>query len=63
MLSAFRNCSVETKNSDSPPGGVPVWRRAFAGITVKSDVSPAKSTTCGLGAPAYICCLFSAQTW
>ena len=46
MLSAFRNCSVETKYSDDPAGGVPAWSRAFAGMTVKSDVSPAKSTTC-----------------
>jgi hypothetical protein len=59
----LRNCSVETKYSDDPAGGVPAWRRALAGITVKSEVSPEKSTTCTVGAPAYICCLFSAHTW
>ena len=32
-------------------------------MTVKSDVSPEKSTTCGLGSPLYICCLFRAHMW
>src|SRR3954468_14259054 len=43
--SAFRNCSVETKYSGDPSGGVPASRRALAGMTVKSEVSPAKSIT------------------
>ena len=30
--------SVETKYSGVPAGGVPAWRRALAGMTVKSDV-------------------------
>ena len=32
-------------------------------MTVKSDESPEKSTTCGLGSPLYICCLFRAHMW
>ena len=50
------------KYSGVPAGGVPVWSRALAGMTVKSADGPEKSTTCGAGSPLYICCLFSAQT-
>jgi hypothetical protein len=59
---AFRNCHVETKYSGVPAGGVPASSRAFAGSSVKSSVGAAKSTTCTLGSPAYICCLLIAHT-
>ena len=53
---------METKYSAEPAGGEPSWSRELAGRSVKSLDGPAKSTTCTVGAPAYICCLSSAHT-
>ena len=55
------NCSVETKYSGVPGGGVPAWSRAFPGKTVKSSAGAGKSISDTLGAPAYGAAQLEAQ--
>ncbi len=45
-----------------PVGGVPVWRRALLGRSVKSDAGASNETTWMDGAPAYICALLKAYS-